>query len=44
METKKHKPIYTKGDAEPTYLDIQAEVGISEHMGGLAATDTLHRL
>jgi imidazolonepropionase-like amidohydrolase len=44
METKKYKPIYTKGDAEPTYLDIQAEVGISKHMGGLAATDTLHRL
>lgn len=44
METKKHKPIYTTGEAEPTYLDIQAEVGISKHMGGLAATDTLHRL
>ena len=44
METKEHKPIYTAGDAEPTYLDIQAEVGITKHMGGLAATDTLHRL
>ena len=44
METKKHKPIYTTGDAEPTYLDIQAEVGITKHMGGFAATDTLHRL
>ena len=44
METRKHNPIYTTGDAEPTYLDIQAEVGISKHMGGFAATDTLHRL
>jgi ubiquinone/menaquinone biosynthesis C-methylase UbiE len=44
METEEHKPIYTTGDAEPTYLDIQAEVGITKHMGGLAATDTLHRL
>ena len=44
METKQHKPIYTTGDAEPTYLDIQAEVGITKHMGGFEATDTLHRL
>jgi ubiquinone/menaquinone biosynthesis C-methylase UbiE len=44
METEKHKPIYTTGDADPTYLDIQAEVGITKHMGGYAATDTLHRL
>ena len=44
METKNHKPIYTTGDAEPTYLDIQAEVGITKHMGGYAATDALHRL
>lgn len=44
METKKHNPTHTTGDAEPTYLDIQAEVGITKHMGGFAATDTLHRL
>jgi len=44
METKPHQPIYTTGDAEPTYLDIQAEVGITKHMGGFEATDTLHRL
>ena len=29
---------------EPTYLDIQAAVGISKHTGGYAATDELHRL
>jgi ubiquinone/menaquinone biosynthesis C-methylase UbiE len=34
----------TTGDAEPSYLDIQAEVGITKHMGGFEATDTLHRL
>jgi ubiquinone/menaquinone biosynthesis C-methylase UbiE len=44
METKRHQPIYTTGDAEPTYLDIQAEVGITKHMGGFEATDRLHRL
>jgi ubiquinone/menaquinone biosynthesis C-methylase UbiE len=44
METKEHQPIYTTGDAEPTYLDIQAEVGITKHMGGFEATDRLHRL
>jgi ubiquinone/menaquinone biosynthesis C-methylase UbiE len=44
METKEHKAIYTTGDAEPTYLDIQAEVGITKHMGGFEATDRLHRL
>ena len=44
METTKHQPSHTTGDAEPTYLDIQAEVGISKHMGGYAATDRLHRL
>jgi SAM-dependent methyltransferase len=44
METKSHQPIYTIGDAEPTYLDIQAQVGITKHMGGYAATDALHRL
>jgi SAM-dependent methyltransferase len=44
MEAKRHQPIYAIGDAEPTYLDIQAEVGVTKHMGGYAATDTLHRL
>ena len=44
METKEHQPIYTTGEAEPTYLDIQAEVGITKHMGGFEATDRLHRL
>ena len=44
METKEHQPIYTTGEAEPTYLDIQAEVGITKHMGGFEATDRLHHL
>jgi len=44
MEAKNHQPIYTTGEAKPTYLDIQAEVGVTKHMGGYAATDTLHRL
>jgi ubiquinone/menaquinone biosynthesis C-methylase UbiE len=44
MEAKKPKPIYTAGDVEPTYLDIQAKVGVTKHFGGYAATDALHRL
>jgi ubiquinone/menaquinone biosynthesis C-methylase UbiE len=44
MNSLENKPIYTAGDEEPTYLDIQAAVGISKHMGGYAATDELHRL
>jgi len=44
MKTEERKPIYSTGDTEPTYLDIQTEVGITKHMGGYAATDTLHRL
>jgi ubiquinone/menaquinone biosynthesis C-methylase UbiE len=44
METETQTPVYSNGDAEPTYLDVQAAVGISKHMGGYDATDTLHRL
>jgi ubiquinone/menaquinone biosynthesis C-methylase UbiE len=44
METKDQTPIYSNGDAEPTYLDVQATVGISKHMGGYDATDALHQL
>ena len=44
MDAERHEPVYTTGDAEPTYLDVQAEVGISKHMGGYPATDALHRL
>lgn len=44
MNLSEHKSIYTEGTGEPTYLDIQAEAGISKHMGGYAATDALHRL
>ncbi len=38
------RPIYTEGREEPTYLDIQAAVGISKHMGGYEATDMLYSL
>lgn len=38
------KPIYNHESGEPTYLDIQAEVGITKHMGGRSATDRLHKL
>jgi SAM-dependent methyltransferase len=42
MKIDPHKQIYSSGDAEPTYLDIQAEAGISKHMGGYEATDILY--
>jgi SAM-dependent methyltransferase len=44
MNSLEERPVYTTGEEEPTYLDIQAEVGITKHMGGYAATDALHRL
>jgi ubiquinone/menaquinone biosynthesis C-methylase UbiE len=36
--------IYGTGDDAPTYLDLQAAVGITKHMGGYKATDQLYRL
>lgn len=44
MTSLKSRAIYTSGNGEPTYLDIQATVGITKHFGGYAATDALHRL
>jgi ubiquinone/menaquinone biosynthesis C-methylase UbiE len=44
METKDQATVYSNGDTEPTYLDVQAAVGISKHMGGYGATDALHQL
>ena len=44
METKDQTPVYGDGDAETTYLDVQAAVGITKHMGGYDATDALHQL
>lgn len=43
--TAGQESIYSTGDEEtsPTYLDIQAEVGVSKHFGGFNATDKLHR-
>ena len=42
MESLNETPIYTLGDEVPTYLDIQAQTGITKHMGGYPATDTLY--
>jgi ubiquinone/menaquinone biosynthesis C-methylase UbiE len=44
MKTEDQPLVYSNGEAEPTYLDVQAAVGISKHMGGYDATDALHRL
>ena len=45
MATQKDTRVYSAGTGEPsTYLDIQAAVGITKHIGGYPATDTLHRL
>jgi cyclopropane fatty-acyl-phospholipid synthase-like methyltransferase len=35
---------YSEGDADPTYLDIQAATGVTKHSGGYSATDELYRL
>jgi ubiquinone/menaquinone biosynthesis C-methylase UbiE len=43
-ERKLYEENNTKENKEPTYLDIQAEVGISKHMEGRSATDILHTL
>ena len=44
MDSPEQEPIYTTGAEDPTYLDIQATVGITKHMGGYGATDALYRL
>ncbi|MBN1260664.1 MAG: methyltransferase domain-containing protein [Anaerolineae bacterium] len=37
--------VYSAEEKEdPTYLDIEAEVGITKHFGGYPATDELYRL
>jgi len=33
MNTLAQEPVYSTEDGIPTYLDIQAEVGITKHMG-----------
>jgi len=38
------KVLYSSGGEIPTYLDIQAETGITKHMGGYNATDALYDL
>jgi ubiquinone/menaquinone biosynthesis C-methylase UbiE len=45
MMDKQDKSIYMldKTGADPTFLDIQAEVGISKHFGGYRATDILYQ-
>jgi ubiquinone/menaquinone biosynthesis C-methylase UbiE len=44
MDAPQGKPVYAQGDEMPTYLDIQAEAGISKHFGGYEATDELYAL
>lgn len=44
MTNKETKSVYSSGEGKPTYLDVQATVGISKHMGGYTATDELHDL
>jgi ubiquinone/menaquinone biosynthesis C-methylase UbiE len=44
MKTETRKPNHILNEVEPTYLDVQAAVGITKHMGGLRATDVLHQL
>jgi arsenite methyltransferase len=44
MNSAKSNPVYVQRDEMPTYLDIQAEVGITKHFGGYSATDELYRL
>jgi SAM-dependent methyltransferase len=45
MDSLPDKPVYSTADEDPsTYLDIQAEVGITKHFGGYAATDDLYDL
>ena len=44
MRSEATAPVYSEGGKDATYLDVQAMVGISKHMGGYTATDALHRL
>lgn len=44
MTNQETSPVYSSGEGKPTYLDVQATVGISKHMGGYAATDKLHSM
>lgn len=44
MPSNNLERIYSSGEDSPTYLDLQAAVGITKHMGGYKATDELYRL
>ncbi len=44
MKTDQYEPVYSTGADKLTYLDIQAEVGITKHMGGYLATNRLYEL
>ncbi len=44
MTNHETKSVYNSGEGKPTYLDVQATVGITKHMGGYAATDELHKM
>lgn len=43
-ESQEEALLYTVGDESPTYLEIQAETGISKHMCVYRDMDTLYRL
>jgi ubiquinone/menaquinone biosynthesis C-methylase UbiE len=42
MDARDSSRVYSTGDEIPTYLDIQAEAGITKHFGGYGATDELY--
>ena len=45
MPTQQDTRVYSEGPGgSSTYLDIQAAVGITKHIGGFPATDRLHEL
>lgn len=44
MSNREENAVYSSGEGKPTYLDVQATIGISKHMGGYTATDEMHAL
>jgi len=39
-----YKPISDLSDSNLAYMDVRAEIGMSEHLGGFEFTDVLHQL
>ncbi len=44
MTNQETKSVYSSGEGKPTYLDVQATVGITKHMGGYTATNEMHKM